>query len=110
MRENMKSWQSASRVVSVMVAVAGVLGACTVESPHQTSTPEFDEVEKVTPDMTAYAAGPPIMVGYTGLPGNPTDWVAIAPQDSPDTTITVWVYTNGATSGSASFNTVASGT
>jgi len=57
----------------------------------------------VTTDQASYALGQAITVGWTGLSSNPKDWIAIAPDGSADTTVTRWVYTGGAASGSFAF-------
>ena len=46
---------------------------------------------------------------YSGLPGNATDWIAIAPVGSVYTTFVAWVYSNGQTSGTATFTAPAAG-
>jgi hypothetical protein len=61
----------------------------------------------VATDRAAYAAGGLIVVSWSGLPGTATDWVSITPEGSTATTVTDWVYTGGATSGSHAFNTPA---
>lgn len=63
----------------------------------------------VTTDHPAYATGP-IVVSWSGLPGTSTDWIGIAPSGSPATTVTSWIYTGGAASGSHAFAAPAPGT
>jgi hypothetical protein len=38
------------------------------------------------------------------LPGNPKDWISLAPAGSPDTTWVAWVFTGGQISGTATFS------
>ncbi len=57
----------------------------------------------VTTDNTSYGPGNPITVTWSGLPGDSTDYITLAPQGSSDTTITTWVYTGGLSSGSHTF-------
>ncbi len=54
----------------------------------------------VTTDATSYTYATDINVSWSGLSGNQTDWISIAPMGSPLTTITRWAYVNGAVSGS----------
>jgi WD40 repeat protein len=54
-------------------------------------------------DQTSYAPGSTITVNYSGLPGNVDDWIALAPAGSPNTTYRAYVFTNGQTSGAATF-------
>ncbi|MFN0247153.1 MAG: hypothetical protein ACKV2T_09595 [Kofleriaceae bacterium] len=60
-------------------------------------------------DSPAYAAGAPVTVSWAGLPGGATDWVAIAPQGSPASTVARWAYTGGAASGSVVMSAPAGG-
>jgi hypothetical protein len=57
----------------------------------------------VSTDASTYAVGQPIMVTWSGLTSSATNWVAFAPEGSPNTTVTRWTYTGGAASGSFSF-------
>jgi hypothetical protein len=65
----------------------------------------------VTTDSATYASGATITVTYSGLPGNVDDWIAIAPAGSGYTTyLAGYVFTNGQTSGTATFTAPAAGT
>ena len=57
----------------------------------------------ISTDQSSYATGATITVTYSGLPGNPTDWIGIAPAGSPNTSFVAYVYTAGRTSGTAAF-------
>jgi hypothetical protein len=57
----------------------------------------------LTTDQTSYTLGQTVTVTWSGLTANPHDWIAIAPDQSSDTTVTRWIYTNGAASGSFAF-------
>jgi predicted dinucleotide-binding enzyme len=59
----------------------------------------------VSTDRSSYAPGAPVVVTYTGLPGNPKDWIAIAHAGSPNTSYLAFQYTNGQASGTATFTT-----
>src|SRR4029077_17978428 len=65
---------------------------------------------RVTTDSSSYASGSTITVTYAGLPGNALDWVAIAPAGSATTSYVMYVFTNGQTSGTATFTAPAAGT
>jgi len=48
-------------------------------------------------------------VSYAGLPGSQKDWIAIAPAGSDNTNYLAFVFTNGQTSGTATFTAPAAG-
>lgn len=54
----------------------------------------------VTTNAATYTLGQYITVSFTGLPGNATDWISIAPAGSSDTTVTRWKYSGGTSNGS----------
>jgi len=58
----------------------------------------------VSSNASTYSLGTDIQVSWTGFPTNAQDWVAIAPSGSSDTTVTVWVYTGGASAGTHTFS------
>jgi hypothetical protein len=51
----------------------------------------------------------PLTVTFTGLAGNPRDWIAIAPAGSPLTTVLAWSYVGGAVNGTQAFAAQAAG-
>jgi hypothetical protein len=53
----------------------------------------------VTADATDFRVGQAIGVHWSGLPGNPHDWIAIAPAGSSTQTVSTWAYTGGAATG-----------
>lgn len=57
----------------------------------------------VLTDKLAYPHGSPVVVTWAGLPGATHDWIAIAPEGSAPTSVTRWIYTGGAASGSFAF-------
>jgi hypothetical protein len=57
----------------------------------------------ITTDATNYDPTVDIVVSFSGLNGNATDWIALAPSGSPLTAATRWMYTNGGASGSVTF-------
>jgi surface antigen len=65
----------------------------------------------ITTDQTTYSSQSPVVVAYSNMLGNPTDWITIAAAGSPDTAYVAWHYTGGAPSGTLTFNTpLAAGT
>lgn len=54
----------------------------------------------VTTDATAYGFSQNVVVSWTGLSGSSTDWIALAVDGAPVTTVARWLYTGGGTSGS----------
>ncbi len=63
----------------------------------------------VSTDQSSYAPGATITVTYTGLPGNTDDWIALAAAGDPSKTYAAYVFTNGQTSGTATFTAPADG-
>ena len=75
--------------------------AFTVDSPSGAPT--------VSVDQSSYGATAMITVTYAGLPGDIDDWVAIAPAGSPNTSYVNYIFTQGQTSGTATFPAPATG-
>jgi len=89
-----------------------LLVACGAEQspPSKTETVvDTLTVANVTTDAASYSVGATVTVTFSGLPGNYRDWIAIAPWGSDDMTYVTYVYTNGYTSGTATFTAPASG-
>ena len=57
----------------------------------------------ISTNASTYARGQAIVVSWAGLSTSATNWIAYAPSGSPDTTVTRWVYTGGAATGSFAF-------
>lgn len=57
----------------------------------------------VAPGAAMYTMTDPITINWSGMPGNTTDWISIAPVGSPDSTTADWLYTGGGTSGATTF-------
>ncbi|MDX2091181.1 MAG: hypothetical protein SFX73_25200 [Kofleriaceae bacterium] len=74
-----------------------------VEEPDLTVVAHIGET--VATDQPTYAAGTPITVSWTNMPGNPYDWVAIRAQGAPDDNASIvrWSYTGGVRAGSVTF-------
>ena len=64
----------------------------------------------VSTDASTYAAGQPIVVSWTGLSTSATNWIAYAPDGSPDSMVTRWVYTGGQAAGSVALEGAGPGT
>ena len=98
------------RTVALLVPV--LLAACAVDKapPEQTGTAIGALTDpSVTTDAASYPLGATITVTYDGLPGNATDWIAIAPAGSDNRNYVAWVYANGQISGTATFPAPAAG-
>lgn len=66
---------------------------------------------EVTTDLATYTIGQDVVVSWTGLPSNASNWVAIAPAGSSNSSVVQWVYTGTGAAGSATFSTnLAAGT
>jgi hypothetical protein len=63
----------------------------------------------ISTDKSTYSQNATVTVTYAGLPGNAHDWIAIAPAGSGNASYVAWVYTNGQTSGTATFSAPAPG-
>lgn len=76
-----------------------------------TSTFTISNPATVATDSSSYTAPGTVTVTWTGLPGSVTDWIDLSVAGSADTsyTPTLWVYTNGAKSGSTQFTNVPAG-
>jgi hypothetical protein len=101
------TWAS---IISCVLAAA--LGAgCTARAgdpPASTSTATAAATgpATITTDAATYTYATPVVVTWTGLHGNPTDWIALAPAGSPLTTTPRWAYVgtpSGTTDGSLTF-------
>lgn len=74
------------------------------------SAPFAVSASSIGSDQPSYSTGVPVTITWAGLPGNPHDFVAIAPQGSAPNVITTWRYTNGAANGSFSYIGLPNGT
>ena len=101
-----------SGTASFMAPAAGSYVARAFENDGYTLLAEsfvFTSGPTIATDQSAYALGATITVTYAGLPGYPLDWIAIAAAGSADTSFVAYVYTNGQTSGTATFMAPAAG-
>jgi hypothetical protein len=57
-------------------------------------------VVTLTTDQASYTLGQNVTVTWSGLSTHDHDWIAIAPQGSPETEVTRWIYTHSAAAGS----------
>jgi hypothetical protein len=55
----------------------------------------------ISTDASSYGGGGAIIITYAGLPGNPTDYIALAPTGSGGASYLAYVFTNGQQSGTA---------
>ncbi|MBI5917226.1 MAG: hypothetical protein HY842_17785 [Bacteroidetes bacterium] len=55
-------------------------------------------------DKSTYVEGEKIVVTYFNLPGNATDWIAMAEAGKPETQYGQWFHTQGKTAGTMEFN------
>lgn len=92
---------------SSLVILAALTGACTTSTSSdveaQARIVEDAPASSVATDKSSYVGGEIIDVSWTGLPGNATDWVALAPSGSDLTNVLKWQYTGGDVSGDALF-------
>lgn len=67
-------------------------------------------VPKAITEKNNYAATEKITVNYSGFPGNPKDWLAIAPVGYKDDQASYWYFTDGKQSGAMPFPGLPEGT
>jgi hypothetical protein len=89
------------RFIGALVVVAVLVGGCANSEPDVEVVAHVGE--SVTTDQAAYSNGQTITASWSGLPGNATDWIAIAPAGSDLTVTMEWHETGGAVAGSATF-------
>ena len=84
----------------VALARAGITGCAADES-----APEIGQVSQdtVTTNLTAYNVGQSVVVSFSGMSGDATDWIALAHPGDPGNTYLKYKYTGGGTSGSVTF-------
>jgi hypothetical protein len=64
----------------------------------------------VAASQASYTAQEPVVIDFTGLPGNSTDWVGIFTSGAADTAFSTYLYTGGQSAGQLSFTGLAPGT
>ncbi|NEQ99980.1 MAG: hypothetical protein F6K30_25315 [Cyanothece sp. SIO2G6] len=61
-------------------------------------------------EKSTYTLNEPIVINYSGFPGNSQDWLAVVPVGTPDNKYQKnWFYTKGNTSGTHTFNGLPAG-
>ncbi len=60
--------------------------------------------------QASYVSGAEVSADYANLPGNATDWIAVAVAGSSRRDFIRWVYTGGAAAGQANLGTLSNGT
>lgn len=71
-------------------------------APLQTTRQALGET--VSPDKSTYVVGEQVAIAFAGLPGNPRDWITIAPVGAPNTDFRQWRYSSGLKSGTVYVN------
>lgn len=74
------------------------------------SIPDLILAQTVSTQKQIYPPGENIIVNYSGFPGNPKDWIAIAPVSYKDDQASYWYFTDGKQSGAMPFPGLAEGT
>ncbi len=94
--------KSIAVLVGLMVVGSGC--AASTESDEAVNVDSTQQAlgETVAVNKTSYVFGEPVVISYAGLPGNPQDWVTIAPAGAANNVIREWRYTGGRVSGSIS--------
>ncbi len=85
-RRKTASFTSAARIVTPVWATCMMLFAL---------LPAAGQNPAVTTQRNYYDPGETVTIVLSELPGNPTDWVAIVPEEAPENTWGRWQYTRG---------------
>ena len=78
------------------------LFACTTP-PDTAASEQAVGNPAITTGQGTYPAGQGVDVSWTGSPGDPGDWISIAPAGSPADNFLQWSFTGGNVAGSHSF-------
>jgi TolB-like protein len=68
-----------------------------------------EDAVKLTAAKTRFKTTEPIVINFSGLPGNDHDWITLVKADATDDTYGEWFYTDGEEAGSHSFAATAAG-
>lgn len=101
---------SSAVALRATACIAFVLAGCGDGGDDLATVTAYDGCTVVTTNASSYTNTESIVVSWTCLPGNNTDWIAIAAAGSPVSSYVAWVYTYGAASGSHSFAASSTGT
>jgi serine protease len=105
-------WQLLSGSASI-ADVSSATTTLTMQNSAVTVAATYKDKVVSTPKLslpkTSYAANEPIVVSYTNLPGNARDWISVFTASAANNDYGQWFYTNGATSGTMTFNGLAPG-
>jgi hypothetical protein len=67
-------------------------------------TPSPDARATLTPDKASYAPGEVVTIAYSGMFGDPSDYVAISSAGSPNTSYLQYIYTAGNLAGTTTLS------
>ncbi len=65
--------------------------------------------QTVSTQKSVFSPGEKIIVNYSGFPNNAQDWIGVVPVAYRDEQLGEWFYTNGAQSGTMTFNALTDG-
>lgn len=99
----------AGGVQSSVKAGGGAQGSTTASSTTAGGSTSAQAPVTITPAKTRFKASEPILIIFSGMPGNENDWITLVKADTPDDTYGEWFYTEGEDSGSYSFQAVEPG-
>lgn len=78
--------------------------------PEDPGDPVIPEIVQVSTDRTEYTTDQPIIVSFSGFPGNQEDWISLSPVTLPDNQYSSWwTYTSGQRSGALTFDPLPAG-
>ena len=78
--------------------------------PEDPGDPVIPGIAQVSTDHTEYTTDQPIVVTFSGFPGNQEDWISLSPVTLPDDQYSNWwIYTSGQRSGTFTFDPLPAG-
>ncbi|MFC1858677.1 protein kinase [Thermodesulfobacteriota bacterium] len=105
-------------LAAIILGVAGFKVFFPAEKPSFVSVPvkpkdkgviRTSAAAEVWTGKKVYKPNEPIIVNYSGLPGNTQDWLTVVKSSAADNTYKEWFYTNGKRSGSYQFKGLPAG-
>jgi serine/threonine protein kinase len=111
------AWIGAAAVIAVMVILGVTMNTKSPPKPEKIKqearrakkTTYASYASRIATEKSVYRNNEPIVVNYSGLPGNRKDWITIVRSSAPDNTYNQWFYTKGNKSGNHTFNGVEAG-
>ena len=102
--ENAMILSSANERVKTAAAYADTGDSVKPEQKNSDDVPaENKQSGTVTLDKTFFSSSEPVVIRYSGLPGNQYDWITLVAASNSDSTYGEWFYTQGQKEGTHTF-------